>query len=175
MVFLDESGFMLQPVVRRTWAPRGRTPVQRSWDRHERISGISALTVSPHRHHFGLYFHLQTHNLRWPHLLRFIHQVRRQLRNKIILILDRWNVHRSAVRRLLQRYPDQIHVEWLPSYAPELNPVEQVWNNTKYSDLANYIPEDIDDLAAAVRDSINSKRHDQQLLHSFFKTAKLEL
>lgn len=175
MVFLDESGFMLQPLVRRTWAPRGQTPVHRCWDRHDRISAISALTVSPRRRRVRLYFHLQTHNLRWPNVLRFIRQLRRRLGSKIILILDRWNVHRSAVRRLVEKCDDGVHVEWLPSYAPELNPVEQVWNNTKYSDLANYIPEDIDDLAAAVRDSINSKRHDQQLLHSFFKTAKLEL
>jgi len=33
IVFIDESGFMLQPVVRRTWAPRGETPILKSWDR----------------------------------------------------------------------------------------------------------------------------------------------
>ena len=38
VVFLDESGFMLQPLRRRTWAPRGQTPVQYAWDRHDRFS-----------------------------------------------------------------------------------------------------------------------------------------
>ncbi len=47
IALVDESGFMLQPVVRRTWAPRGETPVHRSWDRHDRLSVISAITVSP--------------------------------------------------------------------------------------------------------------------------------
>src|ERR1035437_587714 len=50
LVFLDESGFMLQPVSRRTWAPSGQTPVQKAWDRHERLSAISIICVSPLEH-----------------------------------------------------------------------------------------------------------------------------
>lgn len=34
IVWIDESGFMLQPVVRRTWAPQGHTPIHHSWDHH---------------------------------------------------------------------------------------------------------------------------------------------
>jgi len=60
--------------------------------------------------------------------------------------LDRYSAHRKAVR-LLQ---DWFEVEWLPAYAPDLNPVEMVWNHSKYSDLANFIPEDVDDLHQAV-------------------------
>ena len=43
LVFLDESGFMLQPVRRRTWAPSGQTPIQKAWDRHERLSAIGII------------------------------------------------------------------------------------------------------------------------------------
>ncbi len=49
LVFLDESGFMLQPVCRRPWAPRGQTPILRQWDRRDRLSALSALTVAPRR------------------------------------------------------------------------------------------------------------------------------
>ena len=35
-VFLDESGFMLQPTCRRSWAQRGCTPTLRCWARHDR-------------------------------------------------------------------------------------------------------------------------------------------
>jgi transposase len=35
-----------------------------------------------------------------------------------------------------------VEFEWLPAYAPELNPVEARWSNTKYSDLANFVPDD---------------------------------
>lgn len=58
-VFIDESGFLLTPSVRRTWAPRGRTPVLHHWQRHDRVSVISALTLSPRLCHRGLYVRCQ--------------------------------------------------------------------------------------------------------------------
>ena len=42
-MFLDESGFMLQPVCRRTWAPRGQTPYLYHLYRQDRLSAISYL------------------------------------------------------------------------------------------------------------------------------------
>ncbi len=47
IALLDESGFMLAPLVRRTLAPRGKTPIVDCSDSHDRISVISAITVSP--------------------------------------------------------------------------------------------------------------------------------
>jgi transposase len=43
VVFLDETGLMLQPLVRRTWVPKARTPMMYSWDRHDRLSVIASL------------------------------------------------------------------------------------------------------------------------------------
>src|SRR5262245_55112330 len=62
LVFLDESGFMLTPTVRRTLAPRGKTPVLRAWDRRDRLSAISCVTLSPAAARPGLYFDLLDHN-----------------------------------------------------------------------------------------------------------------
>jgi hypothetical protein len=45
LVFLDESGFMLQPVRRRTWAPSGQTPYHDAWDRHERLRVVGLTAV----------------------------------------------------------------------------------------------------------------------------------
>ena len=137
---------MLQPVVRRTWAPRGQTPTSKSWDRHDRLSVISALTLAPYYQRFGLYFHIQHDNIRTEEVLEFITALHRRLQRHFILVLDRWSVHRAAVRRLLEAGVSWLEVEWLPAYAPELNPVEHVWGHTKYADLANYLPRDIDDL-----------------------------
>ena len=38
LVFVDESGFMMIPPVRRTWAPVGKTPIVRHYYRRDRIS-----------------------------------------------------------------------------------------------------------------------------------------
>ena len=58
LMFLDESGFMLTPTARRSFAPRGQTPILKGWDRHDRISAISGITVSPKKRRLGLYFQL---------------------------------------------------------------------------------------------------------------------
>jgi transposase len=166
---------MLQPVVRRTWAPRGQTPVQYSWDRRDRLSAISAITVSPQRQRLGLYFDLQDRNIVADDVERFVAALLRCLRHRIILVLDRWQVHRSAARRLFKRFPGRVWVEWLPAYAPELNPDEQVWRHTKYADLANFLPADVRDLRHAVRWSLCSTRTQHDLLRSFFEHAKLKL
>ena len=68
-----------------------------------------------------------------------------------------------------------IEFEWLPAYAPELNPVESRWSHTKYSDLANFVPDDTPHLKRAVRKSLKSQTTDHRLKYSFFLTAKLRL
>jgi len=48
LIFLDESGLLMAPVVRRTWSPCGQTPivVQRT-RHHQKVSVIAALIISP--------------------------------------------------------------------------------------------------------------------------------
>lgn len=166
---------MLQPVVRRTWAPKGQTPIHYSWDRRDRLSVISALTVSPRRRHLGLYFDIHDHNIDTDTFESFVRGLRQRVHRRIILVLDRWSVHRSGARRLVERFGSRVQIEWLPPYAPDLNPVEPVWSHTKYADLANYIPDDLDSLADEVIGSLEQTGEDQHLLRSFFHCADLRL
>ena len=155
---LDESGFMLQPVVRRTWAPRGQTPILSEWDRHDRLSVISAITVSPRRRRWGWVFDILNHNIDTDDFETFVKHVLRRVRRPIVLVLDRYSVHRSGVARPLRRFPKRVQVEWLPAYAPELNPVEQVWNRAKHVDRANQAPDDLLSLGRAAAASIRRTR-----------------
>jgi transposase len=96
VVLLGETGFMLQPVVRRTWAPKGQTPVHYSWDRRDRLSVISAITVSPERRRLGLYFDVHDHNIDTDTFESVVRWLRRQVRRGIILVLDRWSYTKYA-------------------------------------------------------------------------------
>jgi hypothetical protein len=166
---------MLQPVCRRTWAPRGRTPILRQWERHDRVSTISALTLAPQRRRFGLYWHQHPHNVRGPDILRFLQALRRHLPRGFTLIWDRHRPHWAAgVTRWLTRHP-RIVLEWLPPYAPDLNPVEHVWGHTKYGDLANFAPADLVALDEAVLRSLMHTRAQRALLAAFFQAAGLAL
>jgi transposase len=162
-------------VVRRTWAPRGCTPIQYSWDRRDRISAISAVTVSSQRRRLGLYFALHDHNIRTPEVESFVADLLAHLPHGLITILDRSQPHRSAARRLLQRFPRRLRIEWLPPYAPELNPDERVWTRTKYTNLANFIPQNVTALGQAIAASLQDTKRHQPLLRSFFHHADLKL
>ncbi|HPP52386.1 MAG TPA: transposase, partial [Thermoguttaceae bacterium] len=86
---------------------------------------------------------------------------------------DKKGTRRSA--HFEERHPDWFTFEGLPSYAPELNPVEQCWNHTKYHDPANSIPDDLHHLQKAVKRSMTRQGHDQTILRSTFACTKLPL
>jgi transposase len=166
---------MLQPVVRRTWGPQGDTPLQHRWERHDRLSGISAVTVSPRHRRLDLYFALQEHNFCVPDVETFVAELLEHFPRGVLLVWDRWSVHRSAAKRLQERFPRRIRIEWPPSHAPELNPDEQVWTQTKYRDLANFCPDNLCELTQAVRHSLEHTKSHLSLLRSFFEHAGLKL
>ena len=166
---------MLQPVVRATWAPRGRTPVLKSWDRRDRLTALSALTVSARRRRLGLYFAVQRRNAKTDDVVAFLLWVRRQLRRRLIVVLDRLAAHRAAARRLTQTHGDAFRFEWLPAYAPELNPVERVWSLSKYGHLSNLVPNDIEDLEKRACASLDTIRCQQRCLRGCFAHAALRL
>lgn len=159
---------MLQPTVRRTWSPRGQTPIHYSWDRRDRLSAISTLNVSPKRHTLSLYFSVQNRNICADDFEAFIAQWLIHFPKGVILVIDRWMVHRSGMRRLKDRFGRRVEVEWLPAYAPELNPVEQIWNYGKYSQLANFIPDDINHLASVLDVSLSQQAKKKNCFVRFF-------
>jgi hypothetical protein len=165
---------MLQPTCRRSWAQRGCTPTLRCWERHDRLSVIGAVELSPARGRIHMDWHLQKCNLHAKQVVSFVcGQVSRY--GRILLVLDRWSVHRSAARQLQALLGRRLQVEWLPAYAPEINPAEQLWNHAKYTDLANFVPDDINHLARRAGLSLYHQSRRATLLRSFFKTAKLRL
>jgi transposase len=139
VVFPDESGFQLTPSVRRTWAPRGQTPLIHHWDRRDKVSAISAVSVSPRRQRLGFYMHVHPGNLTTTEVAIFVRDLLRHLRGPVILVWDQGPIHKGpAMRQLRARYP-RLHLYEFPSYAPELNPDELVWGYTK-RELANGRP-----------------------------------
>jgi transposase len=175
IAFIDETGFRLQPVNRRTWALTGVTPVQRAWDRYDRLSVIGGVTLSPTRRRISTPFQVYENNIRAEHVVYFIQELRKRLRRPLIICLDRWSAHRSAARRIKALAVPGVQFEWLPAYAPELNPVEARWCHVKYADLANFVPDDVRQLKRTVQSSLIKQCEAHQLKQSFFKTAKLRL
>jgi transposase len=177
LIFLDETGIFLTPLVRRTWAPRGQTPVLRTRTRHHRhLSAIGALSISPRRRHLGWYLQFHADRLiRQEQVIRFLRDLLRHVRGEIFLLWDRLKAHRGRkVKDFLQRHP-RLHTDFLPPYAPELNPNEYGWAHLKGYTLANYCPDDLDELHAAVNDVTPEIQNNQSLLRGFVVATKLPI
>jgi transposase len=177
LVFLDESGFQLAPTVRRTLAPRGRTPILDCWDKRDKISAISAITLSPRRYLPDLAFQLlpDRKNVHAEEVVEFLRRLRERL-PRFTVIWDRSRIHWKSrlVRAYLAEHPE-IVAEDFPGYAPELNPDELVWSWVKYSELCNLAAANLGHLREAVTGALVRLKTHAYMLWDFLAHTKLLL
>jgi transposase len=172
LVFIDESGFLLIPSVRKTWSPVGQTPILVHRYCHERISAISGIAVSPKRFHCTLYCQLYEDNIQGEEVAAFLHHLLHQVKGHLIVLLDNGKIHRGdPVQELLAR-TSRLHLTPFPSYAPELNPDEGVWNHLK-STLANGRPDTQAELMDVLSDEICYLAASQPLLRGCIQQSEL--
>lgn len=178
VVFLDESGFMLTPTVRKTWAPRGRTPILDAWDRRDRISAISSISISPVARRLNLHFDLlpDNFNARGEDIVDYLSKLKATLRGPLTILWDGSRIHdrSKAVQAWLAKHPD-VKTERLPAYAPELNPDELVWAWTKYSRLGNLAAANADWLRDYIATELLYLKRHPEILQSFVEKPRLQL
>lgn len=165
----------MAPLVRRTWAPKGKTPVLYQKGRsHRKVSAIAAMVVSPHARQVKLFFRFHCNTSIYAYLVNaFLYQLSNQISKRFIIVWDRLNTHRArCVARWIakRKYVSQYY---FPPYAPELNPVEYVWGNTKTNPLANLPKTDVDDLAFAAYQFTRKLQSKHSLLKSFLTCSSL--
>lgn len=162
---MDESGFLLIPNIRRTWAPKGKTPVFYYLYKQDRISSINALSVSPKRKRLTLHLRFRRRNLNGLDVRSFLRGLLKHLRKPVVLLWDRGMIHRrKEVKQFLLDHP-RIHMEYFPAYAPELNPAEYVWNQTDRA-LSNSAPESLAELKTMLQNTVRRLRRSPRLLWS---------
>jgi putative transposase len=177
IVLIDESGVLLTPLVRRTLAPRGETPtLSVKGGRREKVSVIAGLSLSPVAQRLGLYFRtFPNAYVTTPDTADFLRDLLRHLRGRVIVVWDRGPIHRGdPIRRVLADYP-RLTLACLPSYAPELNPVEQLWGHIKYGRLSNLAAPNADALDDLVTECLIDAKFDSNRLRSFYAATPLRL
>jgi transposase len=178
LVFEDESGLSHHPVVRRTWAPRGHPPVLihtgAFW---KRLSMAAALAFRWDGRRSRLCFQTRPGTYTAESLIGFLRTLKRHFRGRpLVLLWDGLPAHRSRrMRTYLARQRAWLHVERLPAYAPDLNPVEQLWGNVKGGDLANLCPTEILALRRPLHGGFARIRRHPDLAFSFLRHAGLTL
>lgn len=173
LVFLDESGFFLTPTVRRTLAPQGETPILYTWDRRDRWSAISCITLSPVSGRAGLYFDLLSHNIHGEDVVAFLAELHRRV-GRLTVIWDGNQIHSKskAVKAWLAKHP-RVVAETFPGYVPDLNPDEGVWGWTKYGRLANLAARDKEELWHQVIKELKTLKQRGDLLKGFVRQTRL--
>lgn len=166
LVFLDESGFSLKPSVRRTWAPRGQTPILEHKFNWQRAHAIGALACQPDGTACELLLYVQEQAINKQTILAYLPALRAHLGEAVVLLWDGLPSHRSkVVQEYLAANRDWLTVERFPGYAPELNPQEYVWAALKGKDLANYCPDATLELAERLQVGQERIGQDQQKLY----------
>ncbi|HKY56072.1 MAG TPA: transposase [Anaerolineales bacterium] len=178
LVFIDEAGFMMEPLVRTTWAPRGHTPVLRVADEpHGRISAIGAMTVRMKPRKFGFLFHLlpDNANFRGASVAKFLTHIKSKLNGNFTILWDSIRIHSAEPVSNFLSTNSGISIEFFPPYAPELNPVDNIWSYVKYNRLANYCPYTLIELRKRVRAEFFRLQKRPDLLEALFRHTGLDL
>lgn len=165
----------MSPLVRRTLAPRGKTPcLKTKTSPRQKVSATAALTISPQCRHLGLYWKtLPDSFVNAERSAEFLRGLLRHLTGNVIVVWDGGPMHKGEpIRSLCSDYP-RLHLERLPPYAPDLNPVEYLWSYLKYGPMANFVPNDVFRLDAVLNGHLRKTRQSPRHLLAFFQAAKL--
>jgi transposase len=176
IVFEDESGISLLPSVRATWAPRGQTPVLRHRFVWKRLSLAGALAYEPDGSDAHLVFQLRPGAYNDETLIEFLTELNQLEQRTVLLIWDGLPSHRSRrMRDWVASQRDWLSIEPLPGYAPDLNPIEQVWGRLKSKELANLCTDTIDEVAGIAEGGLDRIGSDASLCFAFLRHSGLPL
>jgi transposase len=161
IVFCDQSGFYLLPMVVRTYAPVGKTPILKENLTRDHLSAMSAITLDG-----KLYMTEQERAFKGGDVVRFLKHLMRQIPGKLLVIWDGSPIHRGgAVKDFLSSGASRLlKLEQLPGYAPDLNPDEGIWKHLKCVELKNLCCQSLAELRVELRKAKERLRHKRDVI-----------
>jgi transposase len=168
IVFIDETGISERPTRVRTLAPKGQTPVIQfhfNWNHVSAIAGLSRTNYL---------FRLYEGSVKKEQVVEFLKALKAHLKQPLLIIWDGARPHHAAiVRQYLDSLDGHIQITFLPPYCPELNPVEYLWAWLKRHAIANFCPDNLNELHTVARNKLKSAQHRPSIIAACWMQATL--
>ena len=132
------------------------------------LSLIAGLTM------WNLYFEMFPESIKAPHVIVFLRHLLQRIPGSLLIVWDGLAAHRAKiVKEYVANLEGRIHIERLPAYAPELNPVEYVWAHLKQHELPNVCAKDLWSLGEMARKKLRRMRRRKPILAACWKQSSL--
>ena len=130
----------LKLVIRRVWAPRGNRPVAKVKRRYEWLYVYAFVRPTTGEVHWLILpmVNVEVFSMALSH---FAQEIGASKDRRILLVLDQAGWHTGKEVEI----PEGMHLEFLPSHSPELQPTERLWPLTNES-VANRLFESLEEL-----------------------------
>lgn len=166
--YADESSFLLNPVWHRTYAPIGCPPQVEIWDKS--FNTIAVCGAIGHNGEFVYTTSRKAYN--GDKIVDFLKELLKAVADPITLVWDGASIHFcKVVKAFLDTLPKgRLKLVQQPTYSPELNASEQVWNYAKNVDLKNRVFKSIPALERALIGAMEKFKNRTNLIQQFFKS-----
>jgi len=164
LYFQDESNISLTAVLGKTWSPKGQTPIQQVTGKRGGISAMSAISKSGQ-----LVFRLHQKRITSVEIIDFLAQLLKHHKYRhLVVVMDQAPPHTSKKTTSFIYEQKRLHVFYLPSYSPDFNPDEQVWNHLKHQELKGHHAKNKEDLNVLANKKLHAMSQNRDLLNGIF-------
>ena len=165
IAFEDESGVGLSDHAGMTWGEVNHTPDVIMPQTRGGYNLLSIVTAQGELH-----YSIRSESTNSDGFISFLRQILQGRQKPLILLMDRASFHRSKkVRNYVRAHRKQIRVYFFPSYSPELNPDELVWNEVKNNNIRKTYIATKSQLQKKLRSVLKRLQLDIVKVKSFFK------
>lgn len=163
--FEDEAGVDLRERSGKTWGQRGVRPEVFVTGQRGRLNVLSVITAQG-----DLNYHVTEESIDSKEYIGFLKQLIKGRKRPLFLIVDRASFHCSKMtRKFIWCHRCQIRLFYLPTYSPERNPDEHVWEEIKDKRLGRQPIKNKKDLKARLHSALKSLQHHTERVKSFFR------
>ena len=143
VVNFDEVTFRLVPFLRKVWALKGSKPKGLFWWCNKKANMFGAL-INGKELYYEWYNNLNAHSF-LEFMKRFVATLDKN--KKYIFVFDNGPSHKTRISiKYLYSLGDNIFIEFLPTYSPQLNCIETCWKTIRYNVTNSNLFNTIEDL-----------------------------